>query len=273
MRFTDRLGRTQPPKLHNEEVSEELLVALWNTFQPVLFAGASLERSTWRGSLLQVYEYLDWRTSDLSFTPSREITKFQDWFFDEDERDWADIYNFVDFIGRHLYRVSGNKTIFHLFNEVLQSKGSPYRFVAEELTPITDPIESDSVEQAIGSANGLDGAREHLRVALQKLGLRPEPDFRNAMKEAVSAVESTLKVFADKPQADLRAALKEFVKTHTVHPALQGMLDKLYGYTSNEPGVRHALIDADANVGFAEAKFMVVACSGFVNYLIAKNAD
>jgi len=44
---------------------------------------------------------------------------------------------------------------------------------------------------------------------------------------------------------------------------------KLYGYTSDEDGIRHAILN-DPELGFAEAKFMVVSCSAFVNYLIAK---
>jgi hypothetical protein len=44
---------------------------------------------------------------------------------------------------------------------------------------------------------------------------------------------------------------------------------KLYGYTSDDSGIRHAILD-QPTVGFDEAKFMIVSCSAFVNYLIAK---
>jgi hypothetical protein len=47
----------------------------------------------------------------------------------------------------------------------------------------------------------------------------------------------------------------------------------LYGYTSNEHGLRHGLLEADAKAGFAEAKFMIVACSAFVSFLIARAAE
>ena len=108
---------------------------------------------------------------------------------------------------------------------------------------------------------------------MQFLGLRPEPDYRNAIKEAISAVESTLKVLTTAKHLDLSGALKEFVKTHPIHSALVRGLDALYGYTSNEAGLRHALMEADAKVGFAEAKFMIVACAAFMNYLILRSAE
>ena len=54
-----------------------------------------------------------------------------------------------------------------------------------------------------------------------------------------------------------------------MHAALRQALEKLYGYTSDEKGVRHALLD-EATVDEADARFMMVACSAFVTYLICR---
>ena len=43
----------------------------------------------------------------------------------------------------------------------------------------------------------------------------------------------------------------------------------LYGYTSDESGIRHGGIDF-TNVNFEDAKYMLVSCSAFVNYLMEK---
>jgi hypothetical protein len=43
----------------------------------------------------------------------------------------------------------------------------------------------------------------------------------------------------------------------------------LFRYTSDEDGVRHAAKD-EPTVSFDEAKFMLVTCSAFVNYLTPK---
>ena len=43
----------------------------------------------------------------------------------------------------------------------------------------------------------------------------------------------------------------------------------LYGYTSDENGIRHGGIDF-TSVPAGDAKYMLVSCSAFVNYLIEK---
>ena len=55
------------------------------------------------------------------------------------------------------------------------------------------------------------------------------------------------------------------------HPALHQGLEKLYGYTSDEQGVRHSLLDqGQSNVGQDEAVFMLGACASFASYLWRK---
>ncbi len=57
----------------------------------------------------------------------------------------------------------------------------------------------------------------------------------------------------------------ELEKAGRLHPALKAAFSQLYGYTSDEEGIRHALLD-ESRVGFPEAKFMLVACSAFVSF-------
>lgn len=67
----------------------------------------------------------------------------------------------------------------------------------------------------------------------------------------------------------LASALNELSKKTNVHGALRAGFVKLYGYTSDEDGIRHAIL-TEPNVGFDEAKYMIILCSAFVNYLISK---
>ena len=56
-----------------------------------------------------------------------------------------------------------------------------------------------------------------------------------------------------------------------LHPAFKEALIKLYGYTSDEEGIRHAYLDqSDAKVGQDEAVFMFGACASFASYLFRK---
>ena len=139
------------------------------------------------------------------------------------------------------------------------------------LAPISNPAETGEISGAIDATAkaGLDGAHEHLRAALKLLGKKPEPDYRNSIKEAISAVESISKQLSGSGAQGLLGALDELSKHVDIHGALKAGFIKLYGYTSDESGIRHAILD-QPTVGFDEAKYMIVSCSAFVNYLIAK---
>ena len=56
-------------------------------------------------------------------------------------------------------------------------------------------------------------------------------------------------------------------KQHGLAGNLKKGFSAIYGYTSNEAGIRHKLTDEDVQVTQAEARFMLIACSPFVNYL------
>jgi hypothetical protein len=89
------------------------------------------------------------------------------------------------------------------------------------------------------------------------------------VKESISAVESVARVLGKEDSQGLASALDELSKKTNVHGALRAGFVKLYGYTSDEDGIRHAILD-EPNVGSDEAKYMIVSCSAFVNYLISK---
>jgi hypothetical protein len=108
-----------------------------------------------------------------------------------------------------------------------------------------------------------------LYQALTHLSNRQSPDYRNSIKESISAVESLCCIIAKDDKATLSGALKAIGKTTELHPALKEAFQKLYGYTSDADGIRHKMME-EPNLDFEDAKFMRVSCSGFVNYLIVK---
>lgn len=64
-------------------------------------------------------------------------------------------------------------------------------------------------------------------------------------------------------------ALKEVKTKVGLHRALEEAFSHLYGYTSSADGIRHSLMD-EHKLSFEDAKFMLVSCSAFINYLITK---
>ncbi len=118
-----------------------------------------------------------------------------------------------------------------------------------------------------------EGAAEHIRTAIWLYSNRQSPDYRNSIKESISAVESVVKLVAGSETAKLGDALKVLEKKHSLHPSLKEGFNKIYGYTSDEAGIRHALIDKESVVDESDALLMLVTCSAFCNYLHARFDD
>ena len=83
-------------------------------------------------------------------------------------------------------------------------------------------------------------------------------------------MESVAKKIAGTESGTLDAALKRLSEKVDIHGSLKAGFLKIYGFTSDDDGIRHAILE-QPSVGFAEAKFMVVTCSAFVHYLIQKS--
>ncbi|HHW57999.1 MAG TPA: hypothetical protein GXX15_10125 [Clostridia bacterium] len=91
---------------------------------------------------------------------------------------------------------------------------------------------------------------------------RKKPDYRNSIKESISAVESLVKLISSDKKGDLNRAIRKLEEKIYIHPALKEAFIKLYGYTSDEGGIRHAMLESN-NISFEDAKYMLVSCSAF----------
>ena len=118
----------------------------------------------------------------------------------------------------------------------------------------------------------LEAAKNHLDTSIELFSDRKNPDFRNSIKESISAIESLCKIICNKPNATLGEALKIIEKDGIVelHPALKEAYLKIYGYASDKDGIRHAMLDK-STVDLDDAKYMLVSSCAFINYLIAKS--
>lgn len=153
-------------------------------------------------------------------------------------------------------------------NRVFEEECVGYRFISGRIVPITDKQEIESIEEACQAPN--HGIRSHIQKAVGFLSDREKKDYKNCIKESISAVESICQQIIGDEKATLGEALKHLEKSGVVlHPSLKQGFSKLYGYTSDQGGVRHAEGMFESNVTFEDAKYMLVSCSAFVNYLIA----
>jgi AbiJ-like protein len=189
--------------------------------------------------------------------------------------EWPRIYDLLEYVVGAASIWSRNRVridrAIALANAALQREHSGFRFIAGELTRNIHPVEAAAVEEARDRAatSGFDGVRQNIDQALALFGKRPEPDFRNAIKEAMSAVEGAVKLIQGQKTGGLAAALDALSERVEIHGALKAGLKQLYGFTSDADGIRHPILDAP-KVDEGDARFMIVACSAAVNWLISK---
>jgi len=75
---------------------------------------------------------------------------------------------------------------------------------------------------------------------------------------------------AEISQATLGNTLKKLEANGVmIHSAMKAGFEKMYGYTSDADGIRHGGIDF-TNAPAEDAKYMLISCSAFVNYLVEK---
>lgn len=159
--------------------------------------------------------------------------------------------------------------MFPVFNQLFEQEYVGYRFVNGRIVAISDTTEIDAIEEAC--CNPIEGCRTQLQKALDFLADRENKDYKNSIKESISAVESICQVIVNNEKVTLGEALKQLEsKGLSIHPSLKQAFLKLYGYTSDQGGIRHAEGMFESDVTFEEAKFMLVSCSAFINYLISE---
>ena len=155
----------------------------------------------------------------------------------------------------------------YYLNERFKSLRFAYRIIGNQIIEITTEEEIVEIEKALSHK---DNISEHINSALKLLSQRPDPDFRNSIKESISAVECICREQTGK--SSLGDALKELrLKGTNIPKILINAFEKLYVYTNDKStGIRHALMDDGNTPCYEEAKYMLVTCSAFINYIKTK---
>ena len=182
------------------------------------------------------------------------------------------VFDLIQFVIRHPECPLG-------FTELMKAAFASSRLAytideAEPLTiiPAVTEAEGRSIIESMQTLRlaGLGSSATHLRKAAECFN---GSDWAGSVRESIHAVESVARQLDPKASGTLEPALASLEKRQTLHPALKEAFSKLYGYTSDEQGIRHALLDKpSANVGMDEAVFMLGACASFASYLWRKHA-
>jgi hypothetical protein len=287
MKFSERQGITQPHlELYMDKVPNAMKTSLWNYFHEIYNATRGI--SHWaKACSLVAKDFRKFPIDELPTQPWDLRDWFKDYFF---TLQWYETYNFLEFMATqhqaekirtrvdaykypHWHSLTFEKVQVDI-NAILESEHSGYRFVGGHLAPITSEIELVAISEAIDELNikGIGAAQVHLQKAIELFSKRPNADYANSIKESISAIESIAKILGADKGGGLSIALRELAKKSSIHPSLVAGFERLYGYSSDEKGIRHALLESGEEIKFEEAKYMLVACSAFSTYLISKSS-
>lgn len=280
--FLQRIGKQPMHKAPQiDSMDAELRAGLWNVLKVFIWdhwrSPESYNRSGDADAIDRLIRtiwihHLKWPLDDLPrhFHSAHPVGAYTIFKVRVLEMDWGIALDFIDFVVGEVPK-GWQQGLTKALNAILTRENSGYRFVGTELTPITAPEEISAVESALQIAR--KSVRAHLESALGKLSDREHPDYRNSVKESISAVEAACQAVSGKDNASLGQCLNAIHKVKPLHGAFVEGIKSLYGYTSDAQGIRHALSDEAKDVTKADAQFMLVACSAFVNYLWSVAAE
>ena len=163
----------------------------------------------------------------------------------------------------------GASDFFDRIEHLFEKHGAAYRLdTSGEFFPCSSEEQGVAVQKALETlrSENMDGAATHLQDAA---GHIKSGQFADAITDSIHAVESVARVLDPEANKTLTPALDSLENAGVLrHPTLKKAFSKLYGYTSDEQGIRHALLTSSAaDVGQEEALFMFGACASFAAYL------
>lgn len=284
MRFSQKIGKTSfRDSLQVESIDEKSENRLWNVILEDFFykIGASPEHYVRKDSdvgqvfILIWQEFFENRIDEMPSWGNNQISValnvnyIKSWFF---KSKWFEKYDFLEFLSKIEIEYLKNYDIefIEICNNSLKKEMSAYRLVDGNIVQITSEEEIVEIEDALLNSSIWESVNTHLKTAIEYFSNRENPDYRNSVKESISSIESLCAIITNDSKAKLGTALSIIEKQYQIHGSLKSAFMSLYGYTSDAGGIRHKLLEDDIIVTMEDAKFMLVSCSAFINYLKVK---
>lgn len=273
MRFSERLGLTPVrTAIQGRSLDQATRARLWSAVAAGITehkADVRLDFSrTWMYELYR-HVWVDYFKEPVDELPDQVSirTRLKRVFM---EGSWYESFDLLEFVLNS--RFSGQlQNLSTKVDLILSEEVAGFRWMHGRFVEITDETEIKAIEAALATADSerYRPARSHIVKALEFLSDRQAPDYRNSIKESISAVEGVVRILSGEPRVEFGKGLRLLGNLIPVHGAFLAGLGSLYGFTSDASGIRHALNESPT-VDAADAKFMLVICAAFLVYLIQK---
>ncbi|HMS69030.1 MAG TPA: hypothetical protein PKD18_12870 [Saprospiraceae bacterium] len=276
MTFSERQGIvTKRTEFQIDNINAELKNRLWNIIDKQIVQVFTKEFS--------LAEYLPQNSTDFiddvndkffkkntDYKPNYPYTEFRNRVF---SLEWFKLYDFFEFIIKLNNPYINTKKLIENTNIVLKEEFAGYQIISGYVTPITSAIEINELNQTLNISENYPqykGLDIHINEAISKLADKKNPDYRNSIKESISSIETLCRQLTN--ESTLGKAINKLESSGLqINGELKKGIEKFYNYTNNkESGIRHAIIDEFKEPTFADAKYILVMSSAFINFLIAK---
>lgn len=264
-----------PRQLRLDEISNEFRAIIWaaiyrdfNSLQKIYSRqqhGSQHTHPYWRSFIEDYAVKIEHRQVDtLSNHKDDAILWLKERVY---KNHYHDVLTFLQAIFEHRLIRQDLKTRIQIAFETARMA---YRVIDFQIVPIGTEAEATNIKKAFEDASAIEqkGPASHLKNSASAL---TSGNWADSVRESISAVESVAKVACPEKDGDtLGPIVTQLVKDGRIkHSGLGKSLKNLYGYTSNEKGVRHALVfDDEANIDEKDAMLLFGACASFVSYLI-----
>ena len=273
MNFSERMGYKKPPEvLQIDRMSDDLRNSVWNLFLQILEKSPDpriqihymrslyiISKGIYANCIKEPIDVI--REHDKrNMLHNLKLRCF--------EINWFEVYDWVEEFVRIVTEIGiPLKLLDESFNQIYARERSGFRLNSGIHIPFTNEIELNEIQEAllVSSNDKYSVVNSHLTKAIKLLSLRPDGDFHNSIKESITAVEAVCKVISGVSSGGIKDAIREL----DLPRAMEEGFKKLYGWTSGKGGIRHPMMEAE-EITLAEAKYMLVTCSAFVNFVIQK---
>lgn len=270
MRFSERLGINQPRQiLQGRSLDAETRNRLWSAVLDAtpIAVGVPFSRS-WMAAVYRRV-WADFLKEPVDEMPDRQEDVHERIKSIFGASEWYVVFELLEFLMNDANHGKVDR-LEESIPRILREENTGFRVVNRRFVEITDEREIAAIEEAIAaSLDDFAPVRSHLDASLRLLSDKRNPDYRNSIKESISAVEAAVQVITDDPKAELGKALAKISQAAPIHGAFASALKSLYGFTSDSNGIRHALSE-EPRLDAADARFMLAACAAFVMYLRQK---
>ncbi len=277
-KFSQRIGLTATNKpIQLKSIDHDLRNSLWNAVSIAIMnrckdSYGDFSNYQIRNLTAELWiSFYKLPVDEILYRASDNIREIRNRFF---QHEWYEVYDLLEFLASLDGHPFSPEEFMEVCNEFLEVENSAFRFINGILVPISNEHELDELEEALevtGDWTALNGANIHLQNSLEKISDKKNPDYRNSIKESISAVESVANAITGGKKSSLGQALTAIKDKISLHTALENGFKKIYGYTSDADGIRHSLME-QPSCDFEDAKYMLVSCSSFINYIVQKAA-